>query len=291
MPRRKIDSTLPPLSPALPEEKCRAGIPVPASLGGQIRFFREQHRLEQKELAARIGITANAISNWEHGRGRPDLNLLPALCQALNITLYELFGLQEPASFYTAEEQSLLAKYRTLTRGHQTALRQLAESLLKAQTPETVPILKKLIFWDRPLSAGPGDPSEWEAAGSPIYLYASRQAEQADYVFPVNGDSMEPKYHDGDRVLVARLDRTDNLPFGETGAFMAGNETYIKICEADGLHSLNPAYAPLTFSEETPVFLIGRVIGRLDPGQIAGEEEVARYLAREEQIPSAISGR
>ena len=62
MPRRKIDSTLLPLSPALPEGKCRAGIPVPASLGGRIRFFREQHRLEQKELAARIGITANAIA-------------------------------------------------------------------------------------------------------------------------------------------------------------------------------------------------------------------------------------
>ena len=41
----------------------------------KIKFYRELRRMEQKELATNIGITANAISNWERGRTRPDVNM------------------------------------------------------------------------------------------------------------------------------------------------------------------------------------------------------------------------
>ena len=34
--------------------------------------------MEQKALAKAIGVTGNAISNWENGRARPDVNLIPA---------------------------------------------------------------------------------------------------------------------------------------------------------------------------------------------------------------------
>ena len=62
MPRRKMES--------------EAGLPA---VCGRIRSLRERLGMEQKVLAARLGVTANAVSNWENGRSRPDLNLLPAL--------------------------------------------------------------------------------------------------------------------------------------------------------------------------------------------------------------------
>ena len=43
----------------------------------RIRHYRELLGYEQKTLAAKVGITANAICNWERGRSRPDVNLLP----------------------------------------------------------------------------------------------------------------------------------------------------------------------------------------------------------------------
>ena len=49
-----------------------AGKEIPV-LCRQIRFFRELKKIEQKELAEKVGIKSNAVSNWENGRTRPIL--------------------------------------------------------------------------------------------------------------------------------------------------------------------------------------------------------------------------
>lgn len=248
-----------------------------------IRRFREQYGMDQKDLAARIGVTANAVSNWENGRSRPDINLLPGLCDAFGATLYDLLGLEGPSLQYTAREQMLIDRYRDLTPGHKLAVDGLVDTLYASQVTERkTPLVRELIYYGRPLSAGPGDPTEFEDEGTPIFLYASRQVDRADCVFPVNGDSMEPAYHNGDMVLVSRIPDAPELQYGEVGAFISGNETYIKVCQKDGLHSLNPAYAPMKFGEDAKVFLIGRVIGIVDPEQIATEEDVNKYFAAKE---------
>ena len=279
MPRRKIEA---PSAGPFPSAEETAGASVSPALSavcGRIRFFREKRRMGQKELAGKLGISANAVSNWEHGRGRPDLNLLPALCAALEISFYELFGIPDPALPPSPEEQLLLERYRALSRGHRSAVDRMTEALLDAQAAESLPPIRRLVCYGKALSAGPGDPTEFNGEGTPIYLYASRRVDRADCVFSVSGDSMEPRFHDGDRVLVSRIPDASALQYGEVGAFIAGNETYIKVSVEDGLHSLNPAYGVIRFGEDTPVYLIGRVTGTLAPEEIASEEDIARYLA------------
>ena len=68
------------------------------------------------------------------------------------------------------------------------------------------------------------------------------------------------------------------MSYGEIGAFIVGNETYIKEYQEDGLHSLNPDYKTLRFSDDESVYLIGRVLGILDKADYASEEETERYL-------------
>ena len=41
--------------------------------------------------------------------------------------------------------------------------------------------------------------------------------------------------------------------------------------------SLNPKYKPLRFGDTESVYLIGRVMGILDPNQIATAEDVDKY--------------
>ena len=224
-----------------------------------------------------VGVTANAVSNWERGRARPDVNLLPDICEALQITLYQLYGLDDPSVKYTAVED-IIENYRQLTPGHQYALRAMAQNLLQVQQAEGCREIHKLTRFEHQLAAGIGDPNEFEDSGTPIYVYDDSLTCRADCVFTVNGDSMEPDYPDGCMVLVKRISDSGELTPGDIGAFMIDNETYIKEYREDGLHSLNPAYPVMRFSDFEHVYLIGRIIGVFSPESIATEADVKKYL-------------
>ena len=245
----------------------------------RIRYYRELIGMEQKELARQIGVTGNSVCNWENGRARPDINLIPEICRVLGVTLYELFDMEDPTVTLTAGEQMHIDSYRQLTRGHRFAVDRLTDSLISAQIAESCPDIRQLQFFERSLAAGIGDPTEFDDEGIPIFLYADKINGRADCVFTVNGDSMEPEYHHGDMVLVERIPDAPDLAEGETGAFITGNETYIKNFYEDGLHSLNPKYPVMTFQGEEAVYLIGRVLGVLDPSAIARDSDVEKYMA------------
>ena len=259
------------------------GKPVPAEtkpmICDRIRHYREKLGMEQKALATMVGVTANAVSNWERGRARPDVNLLPDICEALRITLYQLYGLDDPSVKYTTVEDAFMENYRQLTPGHQYAVRAMAQNLLQVQQAEGCREIHKLTRFEHQLAAGIGDPNEFEDSGTPIYVYDDSLTCRADCVFTVNGDSMEPDYPDGCMVLVKRISDSGELTPGGIGAFMIDNETYIKEYRPDGLHSLNPAYPVMRFSDEDSVYLIGRVMGVLSPESVATEADVKRYLA------------
>ncbi len=48
--------------------------------------------LTQEELARRIGVSSQAISNWERKVGYPDVTMIPSLARALSISTDELLG-------------------------------------------------------------------------------------------------------------------------------------------------------------------------------------------------------
>ena len=273
MPKRKIPNPDPGPAPWI---DMRTGEPAASSqlplICARIRPFRERLGMEQKTLAAELNVSSNAVSNWENGRSRPDINLIPALCRVLKVSLYALYGMEEPVQ-WSPRERSLIGTYRELSDGHKLAVEQLAGTLLAVQREEGAPRLRVLPLFSRSLAAGIGDPTEFEDSSTPLFLYEDRILPGADCVFSVSGESMEPDFHDGDRVLVQRIPDAPRLTPGEIGAFIAGNETFIKRYEEDGLYSLNPAYAPMHFSDETSVYLIGRVLGVLDPSAAASPQE------------------
>ena len=58
----------------------------------KIRYYRKKKGLEQKQLGAMVGVSGNAVTNWEKGRARPDISLIPDLCDILGISFSEIFG-------------------------------------------------------------------------------------------------------------------------------------------------------------------------------------------------------
>ena len=154
----------------------------------------------------------------------------------------------------------------------------MAQNLLQVQQAEGCREIHKLTRFEHQLAAGIGDPNEFEDSGTPIYVYDDSLTCRADCVFTVNGDSMEPDYPDGCMVLVKRISDSGELTPGDIGVFMIDNETYIKEYREDGLHSLNPAYPVMRFSDFEHVYLIGRIIGVFSPESIATEADVKKYL-------------
>ena len=57
-----------------------------------LREARIQKNLTQNALADQMGVTYQAVSNWERGTSVPDISNLARLCEILELDLYKLVG-------------------------------------------------------------------------------------------------------------------------------------------------------------------------------------------------------
>ena len=61
-------------------------------IGNFIATERKEKKLTQAKLAEKIFVSEKTVSKWENGKGIPDTNLLPKLCEIFNISLNELLS-------------------------------------------------------------------------------------------------------------------------------------------------------------------------------------------------------
>ena len=77
------------------------------SIGERIAFYRKRAKLTQEELAKRLGIAANTLSNIEQ-RGNTDCETLKKISEILNISSETLLYGYEPTLALTAKRPTLL---------------------------------------------------------------------------------------------------------------------------------------------------------------------------------------
>lgn len=61
-------------------------------IGRFIAKCRKEKGLTQAEIGEKLGVTYKAVSKWENGRSMPDISIMQALCDTLDISLNELFS-------------------------------------------------------------------------------------------------------------------------------------------------------------------------------------------------------
>ncbi|MBP3344627.1 MAG: helix-turn-helix domain-containing protein [Clostridia bacterium] len=61
-------------------------------IGNFIATERKAKKLTQAKLAEKVFVSEKTISKWENGKGLPDTNSLPKLCEILGVSLNELLN-------------------------------------------------------------------------------------------------------------------------------------------------------------------------------------------------------
>lgn len=243
--------------------------------GDVIRRFRTEKGLNQPQLAGLLGVNKNAVSNWEAGRTRPDINTLPVLCAALGISISDFFGAEEAAGSLSRDDQRSLSGYRYLNDANRQIVVKMIDAMLEVQEQEKRKFvecnIRRLFKNAYKTAAGTGNPLDSARRGCYEYLYADPLVDQADEIITVTGNSMEPTFYDGDMLLV---EHTQEIRIGEIGIFIADGDGYVKEYHEDGLHSHNPRYPVLRFTEDDNVRCVGRVLGALNEKQFATKEEI-----------------
>lgn len=75
-------------------------------VANNIKTARTRMNMTQMNLADEMGVSYQAVSNWERGNSMPDISKLPELCKILNISFEELVG-EKSAETETVEKLML----------------------------------------------------------------------------------------------------------------------------------------------------------------------------------------
>lgn len=99
------------------------------TMGKRIAFYRKRKKIQQKELAHILNLKSDGtVSQWEADITSPKPAMMLELCKVLDISISELFGVEENKGL-TKEEEKLLASYKDLNDEGKEKLFDLADLL------------------------------------------------------------------------------------------------------------------------------------------------------------------
>ncbi len=261
----------------------------------RIKQLKSERKITNDELSAMTGIPLGTLSKILAGfSDSPKLSNIVSICSALECSLdYIVSGLPENHNNYTLEpgEIRLVENYRrldqhgrelvTLVLEKESERRRSADYAAKPsdavertsaktlRTPDVkryVPDLgatglgkRTLPLYGLSVSAGTGVFLD-DTVAEEITIPDNARTEGADFAVRISGRSMEPKFRDGDVLLVQDCDSVEN---GELGIFVLDGAGYFKKYCGDRLVSLNPEFGDIPLRDFTEVNCCGRVIGKL----------------------------
>ena len=126
------------------------------TLGKIMKQLRKEAFLSQEQLAAKLNITAQAVSKWENEESYPDILFLPKIAAIFGVKIDELFDYQAESAYQQIE--SMLEKERYFTNTEFTK----SENFLLEQ-----------------LSTNPNDLHALTVLGDLYHEYAKRLDEKA----------------------------------------------------------------------------------------------------------------
>ena len=257
----------------------------------RLKQIKNERKITNDQLSEMTGIPLGTLSKILAGiSDSPKLSNIVAICAALECSLdYILTGIPENTNNYTLEDReiSMIESYRKLDPHS----RELVAMVIAKESERAVDGLYKnndrslqsriimgggsargvamksaaglsrrsISLYDLPVSAGTGVYLT-DTASVDINIPDNPDTAEADFALRIKGNSMEPKYRDGDVLLVEECDAVE---YGELGIFILDGDGYFKKFGGDRLISLNPDYEPILLKNFDEIICCGRVVGKL----------------------------
>lgn len=85
-------------------------------LGNKIKYYRNEKELSQEELAERVYVSRQTISNWENNKSYPDINSIVLLSEIFEISIDNLIkgDVEQMKKEINSEEVKKLNLYATI---------------------------------------------------------------------------------------------------------------------------------------------------------------------------------
>lgn len=216
----------------------------------------EKNRIRAIDLAEAVGVSKSAVSHWLAGDNSPNIEVLAKICQVYGVKMSEM--LNDRTELSPTEKQHI-KKYRSLDLYGQKAVDNLMDiELERCSLVVGMPHMISLPMVELKASAGTGQWLGDDEYTTRVDVLDTPEARRANVVIEVSGDSMEPRYHDGDKVLV-KLQPT--VEQNEIGIFIVDNCGYIKKLGVNELISVNKEYDNIPLNEYNDVTCVGKVVG------------------------------
>lgn len=222
----------------------------------RIRAAREAQKMTRKMVVQKMqqflpesekAVTTRSLMAWEAGEREPRVTVGVALAKAL--------GFEDVAVLYLDSEPKLNQAGQQRLGEYRSMLLHTAEFTEKAE-----PKLRLLPVYLQPASAGTG---QWldDDAQEMTEVDESVPA-KAEFGVSIAGDSMEPRFVNGQTVWVKATQDANN---GDLVLCTLNDQGYCKKLRKDkngiALISLNKKYAPIPVREEDEFRIAGIVVG------------------------------
>lgn len=236
-------------------------------IGKILNNLLKEKGIRPSELAKRVGATPSTIDSIiKRDNSKVQITLLNDICKELGVSpelFFDDFAKRNSSDDLTDHSERIhLKKYRSLDEYGKRTVDSVLDIEFERCSSESsvIDLTIELPMPELPASAGTGTWLE-DGYNTPVTVRRTKEAERANVVIRVSGDSMEPMFSDSDCVLV-RI-QPDVEP-GEIGIFIVDNEGYIKKKGSHELISVNPEYDNIPISEYTECRCFGKVLGKAE---------------------------
>ncbi len=233
-----------------------------------IKRIKQEKKLTNEQLSELSGISNGTLNKILADKNASiKLETVFALAEALEVSPLTLIGISD--NDFSDEENDIINMMRELDDQKRRSVseyikREYEKEMTKRRTGKMLFTLeaentRTIPLYETPVSAGCGNYLDADCSKE-ISLNLNEITERADFAVRVRGDSMMPRYNDGDIVIVESVSSVD---IGKIGIFILNGESYIKKLGKNMLISLNQKYSAIPFGNNDNIECKGLVIGKL----------------------------